>query len=296
MTLAMNLCRLRGKRTGNRWHSPFIAGVLLLASLGAYAATPSLRSVFIEELTWPEVRAAIDKGATTAIFYAGSTEQNGPHLAIGKHNAVARFVARRLAERLGRTLVYPVLPYAPTGDARAKTGHMRFPGSVSLAATTYVAVARDVAESARAAGFRTVLIMADHGDGQDALGALARELDAAWSPDGVRVFHIGDLYSKTLDAEAAWLRARGLEPGGHGGLADTAVLMAIDEATRKGSDGLVRRNQFGRASADTGVDGNPRGATAAIGRALIELKVQAALRQIRGLVPAAANGARSAPP
>lgn len=249
------------------------------------AAVPTARSVFIEDLTWPEVRAAIDKGATTAIFYAGSTEQNGPHLAIGKHNAVARYVARRLAERLGGTLVYPVLPFAPTGDARAKSGHMRFPGSVSLATATYVALARDVAESARSAGFRTVLIMADHGDGQDALGALARELDAAWSPDGVRVFHIGDLYAKTLEAEAAWLKKRGLEPGGHGGLADTAVLMAIDEANGKRSgSGLVRRSEVGRASADTGVEGNPRGATAAIGRALIDLKVEAALRQIRSLM------------
>ena len=254
------------------------------------AAVPTARSVFIEDLTWPEVRAAIDKGATTAIFYAGSTEQNGPHLATGKHNAVARFVARRLAERLGGTLVYPVLPFAPTGDARTRSGHMRFPGSVSLATATYVAVARDVAESARAAGFRTVLIMADHGDGQEALGALARELDAVWSPDGVRAFHIGDLYTKTLEAEAAWLKKRGLEPGGHGGLADTAVLMAIDADAQSGSKGrAVRRGQVGRAAGSPGVDGDPRGATAAIGRALLELKVEAALRQIRELLPADAG-------
>jgi creatinine amidohydrolase len=268
-----------------------LALLALACSLGALAAGPPPRSVFIEELTWPEVRAAIDGGASTAIVYAGSTEQNGPHLVTGKHNLVARHVAARIAQRLANALVYPILPYAPTGDARAKTGHMRFPGSVSLVTPTYVAVVRDVAESARAAGFRSVLIMADHGDGQDALAALAKELDEAWAPTGTRVFHIGELYAKTLEKEAAWLRARGLEPGGHGGLADTAVLMAIDADRRGGTGGgssgrAVRRDKFGHTSPDTGVEGNPRGATAAIGRALIELKVEAALDQIRRLVPA----------
>ena len=51
----------------------------------------------------------------------------------------------------------------------------------------------------------------------------------------------------------------------------------------------VRRDQFGRASPDTGVEGNPRGATAAIGRALLELKVDAALAQIRRVLPAAGS-------
>lgn len=281
---------LRNDSPGGQPWRCFIAGLLLLTQVSAGAATPAARSVFIEDLTSPEVRAAIERGATTAIIYAGSTEQNGPHLVTGKHNLVARLVAQRIADRLGNALVYPILPFAPTGDARAKTGHMRFAGSVSLSTATYVAVARDVAESARAAGFRTVLIMADHGDGQEALAALAKELDAAWSPEGVHAFHIGDLYAKTLEAEAAWLQKRGLEPGGHGGLADTAVLMAIDADAQSGSKGrAVRRGLVGRAAGSPGVDGDPHGATAAIGRALLELKVEAALRQIRELLPADAG-------
>lgn len=114
----------------------------------ALAAQPA--SVFIEDLTWPEVRAAIRGGATTAIFYAGSTEQNGPHMALGKHNHIARYVAGRIAQVLGDALVYPVLPYTPTGDAEKRTDHMKYPGTVTVSPETFGAVVRDLAASARA--------------------------------------------------------------------------------------------------------------------------------------------------
>jgi creatinine amidohydrolase len=74
------------------------------------------KSLLIEDLTWTEVRDAIAAGKTTAIYYAGSTEQNGPHMALGKHNFIARYVAQRIAEELGNALVYPVMPFGPTGD------------------------------------------------------------------------------------------------------------------------------------------------------------------------------------
>jgi len=80
-------------------------GVLLLVWPG-YAQVPS---VFIEDLTWPEVRDAVAGGKRTAIIYVGSTEQNGPHMVIGKHDFVARALAQRIAEELGDALVYPII-------------------------------------------------------------------------------------------------------------------------------------------------------------------------------------------
>jgi creatinine amidohydrolase len=145
----------------------FSALCLFLFFGTAAAAQP--RSVFIEDLTWDEVRQAIAAGKSSAIYYAGSTEQNGPHMALGKHNFVARYAAGRIAETLGNALVYPILPFAPTGDAAQRTGHMRFPGSVSLTEETFAGAARDVALSARAAGFKYVFLMGDHGGGQQAL-------------------------------------------------------------------------------------------------------------------------------
>ncbi len=130
----------------------FLLGVLLIA---APAHTQAM-SVWIDDLTWPEVRDAIAAGKQTAIIYVGSSEQNGPHMVIGKHNFIARALAQRIAEELGDALAYPVLPYAVTGNAITRTGHMRFPGSVSLPPEVFFGVVRGVAQSALAAGFKVV--------------------------------------------------------------------------------------------------------------------------------------------
>src|SRR5260370_32775973 len=101
---------------------------VLLLAWPAYAQVPS---VFIEDLTWPEVRDAIAGGKRTAIIYVGSSEQNGPHMVIGKHNFVARALAQRIAEQLCDALVYPILPSAGAGNVLQRTGHLRFPRTLT---------------------------------------------------------------------------------------------------------------------------------------------------------------------
>lgn len=251
--------------------------VLLAACLSF--ATPALGappSVYIEDLTWPEVRDAIAGGATTAIYYAGSTEQNGPHMATGKHNFVARHVAGRIAAAVGDALVYPVMPFAPTGSAPERSGHMRFPGSVTVSDETFSAVARDVAASARAAGFRNIVLMGDHGGGQKALEAVAASLDAQWGAAGTHVYYIPDVYFVTEQRVAELLHARGLPAGAHAGIPDTSELMAVDTAGR-----WIRRDRMQAGTASNGVDGDPRQSSAELGRAFIDIKVEAAVTQIR---------------
>lgn len=256
-----------------------ILRVLCLALLPTIAAAAP-PSVFIEELTWVEVRDAIASGAHTAIYYAGSTEQNGPHLVTGKHNFVARHVAGRIATTLGNALVYPVMPFAPTGDAATRTGHMRFPGSVSVSEATFTAVAREVAESARAAGFSHVVLMGDHGGGQQALEKVAAALDREWAASGPRVHYAGDVYFAVEQRVRSYLEARGLSSGAHAGIPDTSELLFLDRG------GLwVRRDKLRQGDAANGVDGDPRQASAELGRLFIDFKVEAAVAQIRRLVP-----------
>jgi creatinine amidohydrolase/Fe(II)-dependent formamide hydrolase-like protein len=242
------------------------AAIFSLAIARSAVAAAPLPSVFIEDLTWPEVKRALAEGRTTAIYYAGSTEQNGPHMAIGKHNFIARYVAQQIAERLGDALVYPILPFAPTGNVALRTGHMRFPGSVSVPDDTFADIARDVAESAIAAGFRTVVLMGDHGGGQQALERVAKELDRKWTVKGVHVRYIGDLYYRSQDAA----------PGSHASIADTSELMAIDAGGK-----WIRRDQLAMGNAANGVEGDPRAASAEAGRKYLELKIQSAVAQIR---------------
>ena len=153
-------------------------GSLLVAGLLAQSAGAEPGSVWIDDLTWPEIRDAIAAGKHTAIVYTGSSEQNGPHMVIGKHNIVAHYAAQRIAEQLGDALVYPVMPFSVTGTLSPKTGHMRFPGSVTIPAEAYAAVVRGVAQSALGAGFKVVALMGDHGGGQAELAKVAKELDA----------------------------------------------------------------------------------------------------------------------
>jgi creatinine amidohydrolase/Fe(II)-dependent formamide hydrolase-like protein len=238
-------------------------------------------SLFIEDLTWPEVRDAMAQGRTTALYYAGSTEQNGPHLALGKHNFVARHVAGRIAEELGNALAYPVLPFAPTGGAVAKTGHMRFPGSVTLSDATFGAVARDVALSAISAGFRHIVLMGDHGNGQDTLRRIAAELEKEWGPKGSHVHYAGDVYYKSEARAREYLAGRGKPAGGHAGIEDTSEIMFLD---REGK--WIRRDRLAAPDRAAGVEGDPREASSEIGRALLDLKVETAVAQIRSLIAA----------
>ena len=247
-----------------------------------FFATPALaqRSVYIEDLTWPEVRQAIAAGKTSAIIYTGSTEQNGPHMAIGKHNFIARWVAGAIAIKLGNALVYPTLPFAPTGDAMTRTAHMRFPGSVSLTAQTYGAVVHDIALSALDAGFKDVFIMGDHGDGQDVLASVAKSLDAQWKSKGARVFYVRDIYFKEKQQAHAYEAAHGLPThDAHAGTDDTSELLALDAQHR-----WIRPDKLapseGAQTSRTGVDGDPTKASAGLGDIFLQYKIDDAVAQI----------------
>jgi creatinine amidohydrolase len=256
----------------------YLLAWLLLAVLPGVAQAQA-GSLFIEDLTWPEVRHAIAQGKTTALYYAGSTEQNGPHMALGKHTVVARYAAGRIAQALGNALVYPVLPFAPTGDAARKTGHMTFPGTVTLSETTFAAVAREVAQSAIAAGFRNVVLMADHGDGQSALKRVASQLDRAWGAKGAHVYYVPAPYYEAQARVRAYLAARGLEAGRHAGISDTSELMALDREQK-----WIRGDKLAMGDKKTGVDGDPRQASAELGRIFLDMKIDSAVAQIRRLV------------
>jgi len=257
----------------------------LLLAFVLLPPAPSTPSVFIEDLTWPELRDAIAAGKATAIYCAGSTEQNGPHMAIGKHNFLARAIAERIARELANALVYPVMPFAPTGDPIAKTDHMRFPGSVHISAELFLGVARQVALSAIVAGFKNVVLMGDQGGGQDELALAAKGLDEEWREKGVHVYYICDLYYWDHTPEAkAYLASHPIPGAGrHASCEDTAEILAIDSAHK-----WIRRDKMAPSDraqeAATGVERDPTKATVELGKMLIDWKVRQAVAQIRALI------------
>jgi creatinine amidohydrolase/Fe(II)-dependent formamide hydrolase-like protein len=254
---------------------PFVL-VLALAAAAASAQPP--RTVLLEELTWTELRGRIAAGATTIIVPVGGTEQNGPHLTLGKHNARVKLLAERIAVALGDAIVAPVVAYVPEGGVSPPTAHMRFPGTITVSAAAFGAVLDSAGRSFRLHGFRDVVFIGDHGGYQDDLRAAADRLNREWRAAPARAHAVVEYYRA---AEIAWpqaLKARGYreeEIGTHAGLADTALALAVDPR-------LVR---IERLAADPkpadGVYGDPRRATAELGREGVDLVVAGTVAAIR---------------
>ena len=155
-------------------------------------------SVFIEELTWMEVRDRIEGGATTAIVATGGIEQNGPFVVTGKHNVVLRATTEAIARRLGDALVAPIIKLVPEGAHDPPTGHMRFPGTISLTPETFEMLLTDVARSLANSGFNDVLMIGDSGGNQRGMAAVAERWNADPPHAGVRLHHIPEYYTEDI--------------------------------------------------------------------------------------------------
>jgi len=223
----------------------------------------------MELLTTDEIRRAIrEEHKTTALVFAGGTEQRGPHCVVGGHTLMARATVRAIALGLGDALAAPVLPYSMT-DVDPK-----LPGSITVSAATFTSVHEDVVRSLAKSGFRTVVLMGDHGGGQAELAAVARALDKKLG--GARVFYAGDVYERANREFDAWVAEQGLPASQHGGIPDTSEMMFL------GGDAWVRRDLLPLGTKENGVTGDARPSTAAMGKRLFELKVKLAIEQIRG--------------
>jgi creatinine amidohydrolase/Fe(II)-dependent formamide hydrolase-like protein len=258
--------------------------VALGLALVASTASAQTRSPYLEDYTWPELKDTMASGTTTAVIMAGGIEQNGPHMALVKHNLVARHVSGQVAARLGNALAYPVIPYSMAGDPIEKTNHMRLPGTVSLTSEVFLGVVRNVATSAMSAGFKTIALMGDHGGGQSELGLVAQNLDAEWRARGIRVFYLPNTASAA--AINAYLKERNIAPGGHAGVAETAQILALDEGKK-----YLRADRYAAMAAGpetaTGAAPVPLTAvTAEMGRAFLDMKINDAVAQVRKLMTA----------
>jgi creatinine amidohydrolase/Fe(II)-dependent formamide hydrolase-like protein len=256
---------------------PAVFFLILTFALGsaAQAAPPSVQ---LEELTWTEVRAALQSGTTTIIIPAGGTEQSGPHMALGKHNVRARVLAGRIAAALGDTLVAPVLAFVPEGPISPPAGHMRFPGTISIPDAAFRSTLEAAGRSFRQAGFTHVVLLGDHGGYQASLKEAAAALNKEWAGSGVRAHFIDDYYRITQTAYVQALRAKGLSEaaiGSHAGAADTSLMLAVDPS-------LVRSDHLaGGHGAANGTAGDPAASSAALGQLGVDLIVSQTVAAIR---------------
>jgi sterol desaturase/sphingolipid hydroxylase (fatty acid hydroxylase superfamily)/creatinine amidohydrolase/Fe(II)-dependent formamide hydrolase-like protein len=226
-------------------------------------------SVFLDDLTWTEVRGLAAAGEIIAIIPTGGTEQNGPHMVLGKHNYIVRHAAERVARRLGNALVAPVVSYVPEGSIDPPAQHMRYAGTISIPDPVFEAVLEHAARSLKEHGFSLICLLGDSGGNQRSQQRVAEKLNREWRNSGVRVLHVDDYYYRNGQVE--WLEARGESGpsiGFHAGIRDTSELLSVHpEGVR-----LTRLERLGTWR-ETGADGDATKASAERGRALLDLKV-----------------------
>jgi creatinine amidohydrolase/Fe(II)-dependent formamide hydrolase-like protein len=254
---------------------------LVCAGSSASSQTPSLPqpdSVFLEELTWIEVRDAVTSGKTTVIIPTGGTEQNGPHIVLGKHNYLVRYKAGEIAARLGNALVAPVVAYVPEGDVDRPTGHMRYAGTITTPQDVFIKVLEYAARSFKQHGFLDIVLIGDSGGNQEGQRLVAAALNKEWAAMPVRVHHITAYYPGRGDD---WVVSQGVsaaDVGTHAGTHDTASLMYINPSMLRFDKMVV-----GEAGDGQGHVGNPAKATALFGRRILEMQIDDATTQIREL-------------
>jgi creatinine amidohydrolase len=151
-------------------------------------------TVWLEEMTWMDVRDAVKAGKTTVIISTGGIEPNGPWLALGKHQYVLKANCDAIARKLGNALCAPLVPFVPEGSLDPKSGHMTTVGTISLREETFQALLTDIAHSFKMHGFQNIILIGDSGGNVTGMKTVAEKLNAQWNGSPV-VAHIPEYYA-----------------------------------------------------------------------------------------------------
>lgn len=193
-------------------------------------------SLWIEELTYIEVRDLIAGGFTTAIIPTGGIEQNGPYLATGKHNVILQSLCPAIAGDLGNALCAPVVGFVPEGSLDPPSGAMRFPGSITVRDETYHALLSDIAESLKVHGFKDVVLIGDSGGNQRGMAAVAEDLHRRWAGSGVAVHFVIEYYTPGWEETEKYTEevlgvSESKNDGHHDDIWVTAMMMVTDPSS-----------------------------------------------------------------
>ena len=266
---------------------------LLLTSTGsaqrppnAPATAPSGKppdTVLMEELTWAEVRDLVQGGTTTVIVGTAGTEQKGPHMVDGEHKFVMEYAGDKIARALGKTLLAPVITYVPEGSWEHPAGHMSKPGTITLPEDRFVELLVNAGRSLKAGGFKTILLLGESGGNRNGMRIAAEKLNALWAGIGARAFWVDDYYTKSHADQNKYVTEKLGVPadkiGGHANILDTSEMMFVDAKH-------VRPAKIapGGGYENSGVSGDPSKSSRELGKVFLQIKIDNALAQIKGLM------------
>ncbi len=255
------------------------------AAMNAPRPIDALESLWIEELTWMEIRDAIRGGKTTALVLTGGVESNGPHLASGKHNYSNMVMGQAVAEALGNALIAPLVtlePGNPGGRVTlGNTGPM-------ISQETYIALLTDIGNSLRGMGFTEIYYLGDSGGNQRGQAAAAEALTAMYNGDPAVFHHVPEFYNHTqvrqyiqeelgIPEEMEYNASQGSD-GIHEELSIASIMSVLDPET-------IRYEQRVAAGGATinGISLEPIEETQELGRKLIAFRTQITVDAIQAL-------------
>ena len=241
-------------------------------------------SLWIEELTYMEVRDLIAAGHTTAIIPTGGIEENGPYLSTGKHNVILESLCPAIAAKLGNALCAPVVKFVPEGTIDPPSGAMRFPGTFSVRDVTYEALLDDIASSLRRHGFRDIVLIGDSGGNQRGMAAVADVLNERWRDSSARAHFVREFYDPGWEATEDYTEeelgvAETRNDGHHDDIWVTAMMMVTDPAQVR----YEQRVEAGLASIN-GVPLTPLEDTIELGRKMVEFRAEYTANAIRNAI------------
>jgi creatinine amidohydrolase/Fe(II)-dependent formamide hydrolase-like protein len=237
--------------------------------LGEPNPLPLSDTLNLEKMTWMEVRDRVRNGYTRIIIPTGGIEQNGPFVALNKHDLIVKEVSMRVARTVGNTLVAPVVSFVPEGHLDPKTGHMRYPGTISISEKTFEGLLHDIAKSFAVHGFTEILLVGDSGDSQPSLRRVAERLSKRWEASGAAVRYIPEFYDYAQVRQI--LKEQGISEtpeAFHEELAFSLQLLAIDPSAIR----YVERLRAGRGTLG-GVTLSDREKLQAIGETILRQRV-----------------------
>lgn len=155
-----------------------------------------INSVWIEELTQPELRDLMKDGYTTVLVLTGGVEDNSANLSMNKHNINNRLMGETIARKMGNTLVAPLVTLEPGNAGTAirlgRAGPM-------LSQATYVAMLYDIGNFLRSMGFTEIYYLGDSGGNARGMQAAADSLTKVYagSPEKAYFKHVAEYYNHT---------------------------------------------------------------------------------------------------
>ena len=251
------------------------------------AAEP-LKSIRMDELTWPDIKSAMEQGYMTVIVAVGSTEQHGPHLPTMTDTRIGDELAHRVALKLGHTLQAKTIP---VGCSRH---HLAFPGTISLREETLRLITLDYIDSLARGGFNRIIFIPMHGGNFPIIQQTLKEAQTAHQ--AIEISGVTDVTKliDCLNAASAEFGIKADESGSHAGESETSIMMALEknlvikDRFAPGDVGLasekelkIMHEQGIQALTKNGVLGDPRKASADKGEIYLNRLTEFLIQEIK---------------